>query len=53
MRQFIALEPSPGFLSALEELQDCLRAGGVAREGLSIISNPRKNWMAYAIIRRK
>ena len=29
MRQFIALEPSPAFLSALEELQDRLQAAGV------------------------
>ena len=29
MRQFIALEPSPGFLSALEDLQEHLRAAGV------------------------
>ena len=29
MRQFIAIEPSPGFLSALEDLQKQLRAAGV------------------------
>ena len=29
MRQFIALEPSPVFLSALEDLQDRLQAAGV------------------------
>ena len=29
MRQFIALRPSPGFLAALEDVQERLRAAGV------------------------
>ena len=29
MRQFVALQPSPGFLAALEDVQERLRAAGV------------------------